>query len=332
MRHKFALSIAFLLLAILLFTLALPPKPVAGDEPLPPDVVPTSLSGKGFIRPVSFPVPVDGGEIFYHADGCITVRHKGKILADHIECVDPDSLPQREMWVSVVDRRTSETCSGGTLLAAGLGKPYEVSLWNGYTNYGVSATLRPGPLSTGDGRLNSAVTSVFVWGDPCGGGAGRWYVELGFAYNPGCTCWGIFYSTNYWPDGNPDSWYQVFLGPANETDWHTFKAYRDGIDINGYNVWVDGHVFTKLPLPGGNPSPKLTIGTHHNETNRDFIWAKAQYVYRYQLPNAGSPVRAKCHVAYCIHPPGQQYYAGVWYADGYFVLYGPTWGPGCLYH
>lgn len=176
MRHKLVLSIPFLPLAILLIILALPPKPVAGDEPLPPDEVPIFLSGKGFIRPVRFPVPVDGGEIIYHADGCITVRHKGKILADHIECVDPDSLPKREVWVSVVDRRTSETCSGGTLLAAQIGKPYEVSLWNGYANYGLSSHLMPGPLSKGDGRLNSAVTSVFVWGDPCSGGAGRWYI------------------------------------------------------------------------------------------------------------------------------------------------------------
>jgi len=293
-------------------------------------VVPTFLSGKGFIRPVSFPVPVDGGEIFYHADGCITVRHKGKILADHIECVDPDSLPQREVWGSVVDTRTAQTCSGDTLLAAQIGKPYEVSLWNGYANYGLSSHLVPGPLSRGDGRTNTAVTSVFVWGASCSGRPGAWYIEVGFAYNQGCDCWGIFYSTNYWPYGDCNRWYQAFVGPANETDWHTLQAYRDSVDINGYNVWIDGHVYTKLPLPGGNPSPRLTIGTHHSETNIYSIWSLTEYVYRYQQPGGSSPVRAEVHTVYCVPGSGQRY-AVHWYDYGHFLLYGPT-GGACFVH
>jgi len=329
MRRKFVLSIPFLLLAILVFTFAPPPKPVAGDEPLPPEVARIRVSGKGFPRPVRFPVPVDGGEIFFHADGCITVRHKGKILADRIECVDPDSLPQREVSVCAGDTRTSQTWSGTLPLEPG-SHPYQVNLYNYDNNYGVSTHIVPGPLNRGNGWDGGAVTSVFVAGDECSGGAGYWYIEVGFSYNIGCDCWGIFYATNYWPDGNPDTQYLAYVGPANETDWHTLKAYRDWEDINGYNVWIDGHVFTKLPLPGGNPSDTLIIGTHHNMTNDQLTSSLTQYVYRYQQPGGQWRVLADYDWYVCYYPPGEPRYTADWRGLGHFLLHGPTW-ESCLH-
>jgi hypothetical protein len=202
--------------------------------------------------------------------------------------------------------------------------PYEVSLYNGSLNYGLSSHLIPGPLNRGDGSDGGAVTSAFVFGDECGGGAGYWYIEVGFSYNPWCDCWGIFYATNYWPDGNPDEQYLAYVGPANETDWHTLEAARDIYDPNGYNVRIDGWVPTRLPLPGGNPSDTLIIGTHHNMTNTQFTWSTTQYVYRYQQPGYGSPVRADWNWAVCSHYLGQPWYTADWRDLGYFVLHGPN--------
>lgn len=321
-RCKFVLGITFLIILVLAFALAL--KPVAGDQPLPPDVMKIRASGKGFPRPVRFPVPVDGGEVFYHADGCITVWHKGRILADHIDCVDPNSLPDREVSVCVVDSRTFKRWSG-TLLLEPQTHPFEVTLVTEATNYGVSSHLIPGPLNRGDGRTGSAVTSVFATGDWVSGGAGFWYVEVGFAYNSGCDCWGIFYATNYWPDGDPNTQYCAFVGPANETDWHTLEAARDIYDPNGCNVRIDGWVPTRLPLPGGNPSGWLIIGTHHNMT-RDYLTSSlTQYVYRYQQPGYGSPVRAQWTWARCRGYEGQLWYTADWRGLGHFLLHGPTW-------
>ena len=182
----------------------------------------------------------------------------------------------------------------------------------------------PGPVNRGNGWYGSAVTSVFATGDWVSGGAGFWYVEVGFTYHAGCDCWAIFYATNYWPDGDPETQYRAYVGPANETDWHTLKAYRDWVDINGYNVWIDGQVYTKLPLPGGNPSGWLIIGTHHNMTNDQVTDSLTQYVYRYQQPGGQSPVRSQWTKGRCLYVVFPWYTAD-WKDLGHFRLYGPNW-------
>jgi len=202
---------------------------------------PLEIGVKPLPPEVSAILSVHGGEVLVSEDGTITVTN-------------PEEPPKRFQ-------------SGAAILQ----HPWGAELRKNTSNYGTISHMRAGPLHTGNGNTNSSVSSIFVWAFDAGA---TWWIEVGFAYNAGCNCWGIFYATNGWPtEDNPNDWYQAFVGPTPPYDWHDLGAFRDSIDPNGYNVTIDGWMPTRLPLRGGNPADVITVGTSHVWNNVQLLSA-----------------------------------------------------------